>query len=334
MFSVARLRRKPRHFHRFTGLRPEQFDRLLAEFQPAYQETLHTGRERKERQRAVGAGHPFALCLPDRLLVGLMYLRLYVTQSLLAYLFDLDESNICRELNGRLLPVLLEVLPTPLRDAPLRDAPLRTGNNADNNQEVQPSMPQQKKPRRRLRTLEQLLGAYPELEEVLVDATEQEVPKPKEQGPRKVRYSGKKKEHTIKTQVLTSKTQVLHVFGGLPGSLHDMTLLRASGVMRQIPPKLKVGLDCGYEGVEAEYPNVVVRKPVRRRRGHRLTALGCAYNQMVSRLRIPVEHVLCRVKKFGVLAGVYRGDWERHEDLFCVVSGLVNYKATGQLSLV
>jgi hypothetical protein len=47
-----------------------------------------------------------------------------------------------------------------------------------------------------------------------------------------------------------------------------------------------------------------------------------------------VEHVLCRVKKFGVLAGVYRGCWERHEDLFCVVSGLVNYKATGQLSLV
>ena len=34
--------------------------------------------------------------------------------------FDLDESNISRELNQRLLPVLLQVLPVPLRDAPLR----------------------------------------------------------------------------------------------------------------------------------------------------------------------------------------------------------------------
>ena len=325
MFTVARLRRRPRHFHRFTGLTPQQFDRLLAELEPAYQETLHASRQRQERQRAVGAGHPFALCLPERLLLGLMYLRLYMTQSLLAYLFNLDESNICRELNGRLLPLLLEVLPTPLRDAPLR---------ADNNQQASLSIPPQNKPRRRIGTLAELLRAYPELKEVLVDATEQEVPKPKDKGSRKVRYSGKKKEHTIKTQVLTTKTQVLHVFGGLPGSLHDMTLLRASGVMRQIPSKLKVGLDGGYEGVEAEYPDVVVQKPIRRRRGHRLSALGCAYNQMVSRLRIPVEHVLSRVKKFGVLAGVYRGNWERHEDLFCVVSGLVNYKASGQLSLI
>jgi len=325
MFSVAHLRRKPRHFHRFTGLTPIEFDHLLAQCEPAYQEALRQQREGSQRQRAVGAGHPFALPVAERLLLGLMYLRLYVTQSLLACLFNLDESNICRELNGRLLPLLLQVLPTPLRDAPLR---------ADNPQEAQPAIPQSKKPRPRIRTLEALLCAYPELKEVLVDATEQEVPKPRQKGPRKVRYSGKKKEHTIKTQVLTSKTQILHVFGGLPGSLHDMTLLRASGVMRQIPPLFKVGLDRGYEGVEAQYPDVVVQKPIRRRRGHRLSALGCAYNQMVSRLRIPVEHVLSRVKKFGVLAQVFRGDWERHEDLFCVVSGLINYKATGKLSLI
>ena len=179
-----------------------------------------------------------------------------------------------------------------------------------------------------------MLCAYPELEEVLIDATEQEVPKPQQKKPRKLCYSGKKKEHTIKTQVLTTKTQILHVFGGLPGSLHDMTLLRASGVLHQVPPNIKARLDCGYEGVEAEYPNVCVQKPVRGRRGHRLTALGRAYNQMVSRLRIPVEHLLSRVKKFRIVAEVFRGSWERHEDLFCVVSGLVNYKATGKLSLV
>lgn len=65
-------------------------------------------------------GDPFLLALPERLLMGLMYLRLYVGQNLLSYLFDLDQSNVSRELNTRLLPLLLQVLPVPLRDAPLR----------------------------------------------------------------------------------------------------------------------------------------------------------------------------------------------------------------------
>lgn len=329
-FSVARLRRKPHHFHRFTGLTAEQFDRLLLELEPAYREAhLSRRRDRSDRQRAMGAGHPFSLALSERVLMGLIYLRLYVSQSLISYLFDLDESNVSREFNQRLLPVLLSALPTPLRDAPLR---AQDDQDAADPEATAPGNKPGK--RRRLRTLTELLESYPEMEEVLIDATEQKVPKPKDKEPRKIRYSGKKKEHTIKTQVLTTKTQILHVFGGLPGSLHDMTLLRASGVMHQVPADVKARLDCGYEGADAEYAHVLVQKPVRCRRGHKVTALGRAYNQMISRLRVPVEHVLSRLKKFHVLSDLYRGRWDQHEDLFCVVSGLVNYKATGQFRLV
>ena len=52
--------------------------------------------------------------------MGLIYLRLYTSQSLIAFLFDIDQSNVCRELNKSLFPVLLAVLPVPRRDAPLR----------------------------------------------------------------------------------------------------------------------------------------------------------------------------------------------------------------------
>src|SRR3954471_12751901 len=45
--------------------------------------------------------------------------RLYITQALLGYLFDLDSSNVNREINGRMLAVLSEVLPVPARDEPL-----------------------------------------------------------------------------------------------------------------------------------------------------------------------------------------------------------------------
>src|SRR5690348_15171781 len=119
MISVAKLRRKPRHFQAFTGLTVAQFDQLLAETTPAY-EAAQQRRRRCERQRQPGAGRRFALDLPERLLMGLLYLRLYVGQNLLSYLFDIDQSNVSRELNARLLPLLLLVLPVPLRDAPLR----------------------------------------------------------------------------------------------------------------------------------------------------------------------------------------------------------------------
>jgi hypothetical protein len=249
--------------------------------------------------------------------MGLISFRLYVSQSLLSYLFDLDESNISRELNQRLLPALLQVLPVPLRDAPLRAVRNDEGG----------------KRRKRIRTAEELFQAHPELKEVLVDATEQEVPKPKNKLARKQRFSGKQHQHTVKTQVVTTTKQILHVFGGLPGCVADVQLLRASGVLRKLPPGAKVRLDRGYDGIARDYPQVALQSPVKGRRGRPVTLLGKLYNRMLNRERIRVEHVLSRLKKFGCLAGVFRGRFEAHEDVFCVVSGLVNFKATGRFQL-
>ncbi len=152
--TVARLRKKPCHFQSFTGLSVVEFDRLLMEMEPAYADPLHSQRKGSDRQRAVGGGRSYTLALSEKLLLGLIFLRLYLTQSLLSYLFDLDESNVSRELNLRLLPVLRSVLPTPLTDAPFR-----AGQKEEHEQ-----------PRKKIGTMEELLQAYPELKEALVDA--------------------------------------------------------------------------------------------------------------------------------------------------------------------
>ncbi len=81
--TLARLRKKPRHFQSFTGLTVVEFDRLLMEIEPAYADHLRQQRENPDRQRALGGGRSFQLALADRVLLGLVYLRLYVTQSLL-----------------------------------------------------------------------------------------------------------------------------------------------------------------------------------------------------------------------------------------------------------
>ena len=119
MLSVEKLRRKPKHFHNFTGLTPQQFDQLLVAIEPLYEKAQAERLSNPNRLRPIGAGRKFKLDLPERLLMSLMYLRLYLTQTLLGYLFDLDTSNVSREVQGRMLEVLSEVLPVPAREEPL-----------------------------------------------------------------------------------------------------------------------------------------------------------------------------------------------------------------------
>jgi DDE superfamily endonuclease len=328
MISVTKLRRRPRPFQSFTGVSVSEYDQLLAQITPAYEAAANTQRNRPERQRQPGAGRPFALELPERLLMGLMYLRLYLSQSLLAYLFDRDQSNISPALNDRLLPILLTVLPVPLRDAPLRPLAKQTCEHA---QEKSASSGQKG---RRIPTLQALLEAYPEFEEGLVDATQQPVPQPRDKHKRKLCYSGKPQDHPLKTRIVGTRTLILHVLGGLPGSLADTSLLGASGGIPQGPPHVSIRLDKGYEGTHKRYPRRRVAQPVRGQRGHKVTVFGRAYNYMLSTLRIYVEHHFARLQQFGILREVYRGKWEAHEDLFGIGSGLLNFKATGKFSLV
>ena len=191
---------------------------------------------------------------------------------MLGYLFDLDDSRAGEEIRERMQPVLLAVLPIPMRDRLFE-----VSNENAVNQSVETT-----KQAPRVRTLEELLEKYPEIKEVLIDATEQKVPRPEEKGKRRTRYSGKKKEHTIKTQVVTTKKLILHVSESIDGSVADMTLLRASGVMPSLGTKVKARVDRGFEGIEAAYPEQVIEKPIRGQRGHHVTLLGKLWNQMVN----------------------------------------------------
>ncbi len=324
MLTVKKLRRKSKHFHNFTGLTPEHFDRLLLTLEPLYQEAEEERLKNPNRLRARGAGRNFELELPERLLMSLMYFRLYVTQTLLGYLFGLDTSNVSREINGRMLGVLSEVLPVPARDEPLSDLAARAASSNSGGAD---------KRKRKIGTLEELLEKHPEFEEIFIDGTEQELPKPKDKSRRKGLYSGKRKRHTAKIQVVSTQTKlVVHLSRHVPGRVSDHLLLRATGVMRKIPEGVVVRVDKGYEGLEEEYPEVKVEKPRKARRGHPLTVLEEIYNRAMSALRIPVEHVIGHLKKFRLLAGIYRGKPERYDESASVIAGLHNYRELGRLS--
>ena len=56
----------------------------------------------KTEKEEYGAGRHFKLDIRDRFLMLLVYYRLYITYTLAGFLFDLDQSNVCRDIQKRL----------------------------------------------------------------------------------------------------------------------------------------------------------------------------------------------------------------------------------------
>jgi hypothetical protein len=307
---TAQLRKRPRHFKNFTGLSVEQFESLV-EAVKAAGACVH--KEVTPRQRAIGGGRKAKLELEDKLVLALMYYRLYLTQLLLGYLFNLDDSNVSRIIT-KLRPLLLEVLPLPVQE---------TLMFAREEQGV----------RKRIATLDELLQRHPEFKEVLVDATEQETYKPNDRVKRRGRYSGKKKRHTLKTQVTTSRNGLLlHVSRSIAGKVNDLTLLRGSGVLRELPSKVHVRLDRGYDGVEQDYPDRLFHQPHKARRNKPLDFIQKLANKLQNRFRVPVENALAHLKRFKLLAGIYRGPDQAYDDTFLAISGLHNFRKLDRLT--
>lgn len=230
--KAKKLRQHPAKFLRLSGLAVAQFDHLVREVTAAYP---HFNRQRlmhQERQREVGGGRAFHLTLEDRVVL-LVWLRLYPTNELLGYLFALDASNISRNLR-LVLPLCEAHLPTPFQ--PARECAGRKPEKA----------PQRRK---KIGTIEELLRRYPDLRDVIVDATEQSIERPTDKRVQKKHYSGKKKRHTRKTQLTTLPNgMIVHLSKSVPGRVHDYKLLHRSGLDRAVPPEYGWRVDKGYKG--------------------------------------------------------------------------------------
>jgi hypothetical protein len=101
-------------FRSFTGLTVEEFDGIYnKEIEKRYPK--HEARrltKRKERERSIGAGRHFKLDVKNRFMMLLVYYRLYITYTLAGFLFDLDQSNICRDIQ-KIEPLVRKCVPIP-----------------------------------------------------------------------------------------------------------------------------------------------------------------------------------------------------------------------------
>jgi len=289
-----------------TSLTVEQFQTLTARLQPLWEHAERERLSRRRRRHAIGQGRKYKLTmLADKLLVPLVFYRFALTDELLGWLVGLDASNVCRLLQ-RLEP-LLEQAADPALGLPLR-------------RRLPPGAKQSG-------TWEELVQVCPEFAEVLTDATEQ----PRQRPPRRSQrrwYSGKRKRHTVKTQVtVTRRGRILAVSRSVPGRVHDYALFQQAGTARGLPPASRHYLDLGYEGAPGDYPRSTFLLPVKRRRNHRrLTRAERRFNRVHARLRILVEHVFSRLKKYAILVQVYRHRIADYNRRFRNVAALVNFR--------
>ncbi len=99
LLSYERLSRKPLLFKSFTGL-TQQFDDIydkeITKRYAKHEIQRLSSKRKKDMERDRGAGRPFKLELENRFLMLLAYYRLYITYALAGFLFDLNQSTICR----------------------------------------------------------------------------------------------------------------------------------------------------------------------------------------------------------------------------------------------
>jgi hypothetical protein len=84
--------------------------------------------------------------------------------------------------------------------------------------------------------------------------------------------------------------------------------------------------DLGYLGVEKDFPKQLSSIPNRKKRNLELTQEEMESNKIHSKKRMVIEHVICRLKKYRILADVFRNKLRKYNKVSDIVSGLVNYR--------
>jgi len=327
MITYQNTHRRPSAFNSLFGFSVAAFDALFVEFSPAHQDRLAASEVTRKRatlrQRRLGAGRKFRHDLRDRLLLALFWLRVYPTLEVLGFFFSLDKTSA--EDNLKDILATLETMTAFALEHP-------------------------DKTRRKLRTVQQVMDAFPDVA-IVIDAKEQRLQRPKnpktasregeetdtassarEANVQKPYYSGKKKCHTLKTQIgVRPDGTIVAVSDSVPGgTYHDLTLLRQSGLLDRLDAGEAAMMDKGYDGIKNDYPDTPLYLPFKARRNHPLTDEQKAYNRFLSKYRIVVEHTNAQLNVFQVLAQTYRHCRHKHGQIVRIVAGLVNRRIAKQ----
>jgi hypothetical protein len=239
LLSYDKLSRKPLLFKSYTGLSVKQFDNIFKEIASKYSKHEIKRLSSLKRERAVGAGRHFKLLVKDRVIMVMVYYRMYITYTLMEYLFDLDQSNVCRDIE-KIESLIRDCLPLPQK---LYDVA------------------------KRLKTKEEVETYFPGFM-AFTDCSEQPIPRPTNCIRRKMYYSGKKKKHTVKNLYISNQKGLIVYKTGhnQMGKRHDYRIYKKNHP--DLPEDVMSMYDLGFLGVEKDYQKQKSSLPIKKGKGY------------------------------------------------------------------
>ena len=271
--------------------------------------------ERSDRKRQSGAGRECDQPIAIRAAGVLTYLRLHVSQTAVALMYGMTQTDLSRDLR-RVMPAIQTALACP-----------QVWKLSENEQEIAET--------EKFR-LEDLANGR-----VLADATEQRVYRSSDSETRKEFYSGKKKQFTIKTQfVVDGEHHIKAISESVPGATHDKTLSDQVHTVEHLPDGCELDADKGYQGLDKQVGQVtminpetgeqqsvarlLVQTPYKKPRGHQLTEEQKAFNTLLGAIRVRIEHCIGWAKNWAILANRFRCAHSIYTAIMRTICGLVN----------
>jgi hypothetical protein len=239
MLNYDQLKEDAPRFLSLTGLHPDEFAHLLPAFAQAWEAYL-AEEERKRsqpRRRKSGGGRIGKVKkLEDKLLFILVHFKTYPLQVVQGQLFGLSQGQA-----NTWIHVLSPIVRTALGY-------------------------EQQLPSRDPQTLEEVLATCDTLD-FTIDGTERRRQRPKDAVKQREYYSGKKKAHTNKNNVVvnTDTQTVSYLSRTVAGKTHDKKICDQDQLT--FPAHALLGKDTGFQGFEPE--SVITFQPQKSRVGNR-----------------------------------------------------------------
>lgn len=311
MKFLEKLTKKPKTFQRTIGLDLHQFKKMVKNTTQYWNQAELERKNNNARKRKIGGGRTYKLeCFEHMLASVLMYYKTYITQELLGIIIGgIDQSNVSRLIKK--MADIIERAADPELATYLSDAKKQYELNGNN----------------KIGDFQSFLKKYPDLEEVSTDATEQKCHRPQNYEEQKNYYSGKKNQHSLKTQIsVSSSGRIIDISETYPGKNHDKTILDIENTVRKFPEKTPQRFDAGYQGAAKDNSEHYVLTPFKKPRKQELSDVLKEMNQIHSRRRVVVENALARLKKFRIIGGVYRGLKKTYNQIFRNIAAILNFR--------
>lgn len=296
------LNKNPELFPSVIGITKEQFLKIHKIFEKELSKAEYDKSHSVKRIRSEGAGRKSTLRNSyQKLFFILFYYKVYPTYRLAEVVFELDHANVYR------WKIFLEgVLKTSLK------------------QELY-------LPEVQTRTLTDVFKICPLLKNIIIDSTERPIRRPSNDVDQKKYYSGKKKDHTVKTQIAVSpygKKKILFISKTINGRVHDKTLAEMTlpYTNAKPPPNSTLCYDLGYLGIDHDHS--IYKKHIHpfKKLSHKdLSEKQKGSNRIVSSVRVRVEHPFAYMKHFNILRHDFRNKLEYVHTPFEIIACIYNF---------